>query len=141
MKRQIYLVILLVININLLTTGCNVEKPSEVVKAAFIAANEGKYKEAGEFLGQPSIYMGYTGLALGYGTQAENWNKLTRNGTISNIEILKEDIREVNRGKEATVYFKLIFKDGSSENRQAGVSYGLWRNDRSEFWSIQDLKL
>lgn len=50
MKRQIYLVILLVITGNLLSSGCSsVERPSDIVKTAFMAANEGNYQEAEKY--------------------------------------------------------------------------------------------
>jgi len=79
--------------------------PSEAVKATFLYANQGKYSDANKGLSSQlrakQDKMGMT---------KELWDDVTRKGTITKVEILKEEIR----GEGATVRFKIHYQDGKS---------------------------
>jgi len=92
----------------LLLTGCSNAKktPSEVVKAAYMAANAGKYGEASEYLCRDTLAVVRV---LG---EKDVWDTATRSRTITKIEILEERVEE----QRARVYFRIYFKDGSYKN-------------------------
>lgn len=85
------------------------KSPSQVVKAAYIAANSSKYLEIERYLSAEalSVLKGEMGTRIGGMTGV--WDKATRNRTIEIIEVLKEEIR----GDRALVLLKAHYKDGS----------------------------
>jgi hypothetical protein len=88
------------------------KSPSQVVVAAYMAANEGKYSEAEKYLSSHLINAIKGGLGALAGGMKGFWDYKTRKGTIQTIEILKEEVR----GEGATVYFRIHFKDGNTED-------------------------
>lgn len=88
------------------------KSPSEVVKAAYMAANEGKYSEAEKYLSSEVITAMKGGLGALAGGMKGAWDKTTRNGTIEKIEIIDEGVR----GESATVKFRIHFKDGKTKD-------------------------
>ncbi len=77
-----------------------------------MAANEGKYSEAEKYMSSEVINAMKSGLWAIAGGWKGVWDKTTRNGTIHEIEILKEEVR----GEGATVYFRIHFKDGKTKD-------------------------
>jgi len=99
--------------------------PSEVVIAAFMAANQGIYSEAEKYLSSAVINAVKTGWGNDAGGLKGIWDRVTRNGTMDRIEILKEEIR----GEGATVYFRIHFKDGATKNEDEPLikENGQWK--------------
>lgn len=90
--------------------GCQ-KSPSDVVIAAYMAANKGKYSETEKYLPSSSAIM--NSVKEGLVSRAvfnAIWDEATRNGTIEKIEILKEEIR----GEGAKVSFRIYYKDGKT---------------------------
>jgi hypothetical protein len=88
------------------------KSPGEVVKAFYLAANEGRYSEAEQMLSedaQKAIKGDLGQLAGGFKGICD---KNTKEGTITKVEVTKEDIR----GEGATVVVKISFKDGSTKD-------------------------
>jgi hypothetical protein len=79
------------------------QSPSDVLKATFLDANEGRYSDANNGL---SSQMRAIHDRAGYAKVL--WDAVTRKGSITKVEILKEEIR----GEGATVRFKIHYKDG-----------------------------
>ena len=99
--------ILLVLSI----AGCGrigTESPSDVVEAAYMAANAGNYSVAGSYLSSEVSEAMKSGLGALAGGMKGLWDSTTRNGTIDHIEILAEGIR----GEGAEVKFRIHFLDG-----------------------------
>lgn len=109
MKRFTGFLLITVIGI-LLTAACGLgsKTPSEVVKAFYAAANEGKYPEAEKYLSAETI-KGMEGLGSRAAGEKFMLDEMTKNGTIEKDEILQEQIQ----GETATVTHKVQFKDGS----------------------------
>jgi hypothetical protein len=84
----------------------------EVVVTAYMAANDGKYSEVEKYMSSDAINAIKSDLGALAGGMKGVWDKTTRNGTIQMIEILKEEVR----GEGATVYFRIHFKDGKTED-------------------------
>ncbi len=90
------------------------ESPSQAVKALYMAANEGRYSEADKYLSSDLKEFEDSILEL---TDAPDWVRqyrwvaLTRDGTVKEIEILKEDVR----GQYALVDWIVHFEDGETE--------------------------
>jgi len=88
------------------------QTPGDVVKAFYLAANEGKYSEAEQMLSEDA------GRAIrgDLGQLAGGFKKIcdqdTKNGTILRVEISKEEIR----GEGASVVANIFFKDGSTKD-------------------------
>jgi hypothetical protein len=86
-------------------------KPSEVVTTAFMAANDGNFSEFEKYLSSSMIkdmkQSGDLSKAVVFFCLA-----ISKNGTIKNIEVLKEEIQ----GEKAKIFFKIIYKDGTAEN-------------------------
>lgn len=91
--------------------GCTVpiqgQYPRDVVVAAYMAANKGDYAQVGRYLS----YERRNAIKKGKGMQ-EEWNLITRSGTIEKIDIMKEE----QEGEGAKVFFTLHFKDGSKRD-------------------------
>ncbi len=86
--------------------------PADVVKAAYMDANAGRYSDAEKHLSSEVIAAMKGGLGALAGGMKGVWDKSTRNGTIERVEILGEEIR----GEGATVRFRLHFKDGETKD-------------------------
>ncbi len=101
------------------------KSPSDVVKAAYLAANEARYTEFESYLSSEALAMSKTPAAVMSGGIKGALDKVTRNGTIVRIEILKEEIR----GEGAKVQYKFHFKDGSTEESDDTLvlQKGLWK--------------
>jgi hypothetical protein len=87
------------------------KSPGDVVKAFYLAANEGRYSEAEQMLSedaQRAIKGDLGQLAGGFKSICD---KNTKDGTIVRIDIQKEELR----GEGATVVAKISFKDGSTK--------------------------
>lgn len=106
-------------------TGLFQKTPSETVIATYMAANEGKYSEAGKYLSSEVINAMKGGLGALVGGMKGIWDQSTRNGNIERIEILREEIR----GEGATVYFRIHFKDGTTKNDDEPLikENGVWK--------------
>jgi hypothetical protein len=76
-----------------------------------MAANEGKYSEVEKYMSSDAI-SAIKNLGALAGGMKGIWDKTTHNGTIRKIEIPKQEVR----GEEATVYFRILFKDGKTED-------------------------
>lgn len=85
--------------------------PSETLQAAYLAANQGRYSEAEQYL-SADVSAAIEKQWENRGGMKAAWDSETRNGAIEKIEILQEDIR----GDQATLYFRLHFKDGSTRD-------------------------
>lgn len=102
------------------------KSPGDVVKAFYTAANEGRYSDAKALLseGLKKIIDGDLGQANGGIKGAcDDASKL---GTITKVEILKQDIR----GEGATVIATVFYKDGSKKNddkTQLILENGSWK--------------
>ena len=97
------------------SSGCSSigqKLPSDVVKAAYMTANEGKHSEVEKYLLSEVINSMKGGLGALAGGMKGVWDEATRNGTIQNIEILREEVR----GEGTTVYFRIHFKDGTTKD-------------------------
>jgi hypothetical protein len=108
--------------------GCNViqdKSPSDVVKAAYMAANDGNYSAAAGYLSKDAREAIESGLGVLIGGMKGAWDKATRDCTIDRIDILEETIR----GEGATVRIKIHFKDGSSkkDNEKLIREDGRWK--------------
>ncbi len=78
--------------------------PSQALKSVLLKANSGDYSVANKELSSEAKN------ALGSGVVSQAiWDDITKKGSITKVEILKEEIR----GEGATVRFKLLYKDGS----------------------------
>ncbi len=114
MNRTLHILLAAIgIAIFMFTSGCDSigqKSPSEVVIAAYMAANEGKYSEVKKYMSS-EVINAMAGLGALAGGWKAVWDKITRNGTIQRIEILKEEMR----GEGATVYFRIHFKDGKTK--------------------------
>jgi hypothetical protein len=98
---------LLIIFIPLLLSCASTNSPSQVVVAAYMAANEGKYSEAEKYMSSGLI----NAIKEGEGVKGV-WDKTTRNGTIQKIEIREEFVRK--EFGAAIVHFGITFKDGKT---------------------------
>jgi hypothetical protein len=96
------------------------QSPSEVIKATFLNANQGRYSDANNSLSsQLRAIRDQTGMAK------QIWDGVTRKGGITNVEILKEEIR----GEGATVRFRIQYKDGRSFESEEDLvkEGGIWK--------------
>jgi len=87
------------------------KSPGDVVKAAYLAANEGRYSETEKYLSSAALKLVQSDLGALAGGMKGIWDKETRNGTIESIETVAEEIR----GEGASVHIRIHFKDGSSK--------------------------
>lgn len=120
MRRNVHILLVGFIGLTFLFFGCSKTKQespseaSEVVKAAYMAANEGKYSEADKYSAFGDMIKEMT--KVFGGSTKETWDETTRNGTIERIEILKEKIEKESMGTAVRVYFRLYFKDGQTKD-------------------------
>jgi hypothetical protein len=91
------------------------ETPSQAVKAFYMAANEGRYSEANGYISSDvrELLDSFSTLMEvdTYEFKKYFWVVLTRNGTVKEIEILKEDVR----GEYALVDWIIHFENGETE--------------------------
>lgn len=101
-----------------LLTGCGwvaspfQKSPGDVVKAFYLAANDGRYSEAEQMLSedaQRAIKGDLGQLAGGFKSVCD---KNTKDGTIVKVDIQNEEVR----GEGATVVAKISFRDGSTKD-------------------------
>jgi hypothetical protein len=99
-------------------------KPSEVVTAAYMAANEEKYAEAEKYLSSEAKTAIQEATELAGGIK-DVWDTKTRNATIEGIEITQQDVR----GEKATIAILIHFKDGSISNQHESliIEGGQWK--------------
>ena len=130
--KKIYMIlgvaILLLIFLPIIHGGCGYiwhKSPSQVVIAAYMAANEGNYSKAEKYISSQLLDVAKGSLGALAGGIKGLWDEATRNGTIQKIEITKEKVR----GEEATVYFKVFFKDGKIRDDKEVLikERGRWR--------------
>lgn len=103
------------------------KSPAETVAAAYMAANEGRYSEAKEYLSSAVIKVAEGDLGALAGGLRGMWDEITRNGTIREIEVLSEEVR----GEGATVRFKIHYEDGRTKNEDEPLVQedGQWKLD------------
>jgi hypothetical protein len=92
----------------------------ETVKATFLYASQGWYLDANNGLSaQLRAILDQAGMAK------QLWDGVTRKGSITKVEILKEE----KRGEGATVRFKIHYKDGRSFESEEDLRKegGNWR--------------
>ncbi len=113
MRKSNLLMLVALVLVGALCSGCRSiisKSPSEVVKAAYMAANEGKYSEVEKYESVQLVTAMKGELGLLAGGEKGLWDKQTRNGTIARLEIIKEEIR----GEGAKVNIRIYFKDGQT---------------------------
>lgn len=95
------------------------DPPSQVVREALTAADEGKYLEADKYLASILLERRKSKAPQGKVTDLskEFWDGFTRNRTIEKIETFKEQI--LDDKKTAIVDFSVHFKDGSAVDNTA----------------------
>jgi len=105
--------------------GIGQKSPSEVVRAFYMAANEGKYSESEKYLSSEALNALKSGMGMFVGGMKGLLDKATRNGRIEKVEILKEEIR----GEGAEVRFRVFFKDGDSKKDSETLirEDGVWK--------------
>lgn len=85
------------------------KSPGEVVKAFYAAANEGRYSDAKGLLSEDARKAIDGELGQLSGGFKKFCDENTKDGTISQVEILSQEIR----GEGATVVDKITYKNGS----------------------------
>ncbi len=85
--------------------------PGEVIRLTFEAANAGRYEEAEKHLSAVALKQIHGLVARLAGGHIKLWDGWTKNRTITQIEVLKE---ETGKGG-VTVYYRFHFKDGTSK--------------------------
>lgn len=105
-------------------TGCTLndpQTPSEVVKAAYMAANNGNYEKADKYLSQELLSMSN----LFFGGTKSIWDKNTHSKTLKEIEIMNE----VVDGETAKINFIFHYQDESTkkENQTLKKVEGKWK--------------
>jgi hypothetical protein len=102
------------------------KSPGEVVKAFLTAANDGKYSDAKALLSDDATKA----IDGELGQLAGGFKKIcdsdTKDGTITQVDIVKEEIR----GEGATVIATIHYKDGSKKSEdknQLILEKGSWK--------------
>lgn len=100
---------------------CRPETPSEVVRAAYEAANKGDYEKAE----QQMTRFGKALLLQGGVNSRDRWDHLTRNRSIKEIVVVNETVLD----DSATVTIKCYFADNSSlkQDESLKIEDGAWR--------------
>jgi len=111
-----------------LLAGCgrtDRKSPADVVKAFYMAGNEGKYSEAEKYLSSEALVLMKSELGALVGGMKGAMDEATKEGTIERIEILEEEIR----GEGATVRLILHFRDGMKEEDDESLiqERGAWK--------------
>jgi hypothetical protein len=127
MKLRLRLFSLLACLLALVPMGCGSSSPSDVVRKALAKANEGNYSTASEFLTaearKKEIYSK---------DPKKFWDTITSDGTIKEVEIIKEEVR----GEGATVELKITYKDGETVKVKEELvkEGGSWKAPFHETW-------
>jgi len=123
------MMVISIIIIPLLLSCASTKSPSQVVVAAYMAANEGKYFEVEKYMSSEMINAKKEGEGGVKGT----CDKATRNRTIQKIEIREEVVRK--EFGAAIVYFRIHFKDGETKDDDEILikEGGQWKIDLSPF--------
>src|SRR5262245_11403980 len=106
MKRNYWVTTAVFFAASVVLVGCGGSGPASVVKSYFNAMNSGKYSEAIEYL-----TGGMKDLAKVDGGKGMS-DEMTKNGTMSKLEIVSEEVR----GEGATVKVRIHFKNGDVED-------------------------
>ena len=126
-ERMAHLSFVLIGTLLLTLQGCKLigESPSEVVEAAYMAANRGEYSEAEHHLSSEALNAMKGTLGILAGGMKEVWDRETKNGSIDRIEIVGEQIR----GEGAAVYCRFHYKDGSTKDSSESLikENGVWK--------------
>ena len=104
------------------------ETPSEVVMAAYTAANDGNSVEVEKRLSSPDpAAVEIIGILASDGKQ-QQWKPSVKPGTLQSVEILSEE----KTTYRATVTFKLHFKNGKKKEMQLPLikEAGYWKIQR-----------
>jgi hypothetical protein len=99
-------------------------KPSEVVTAAYMAANEERYSEVEKYLSSKAkAAVNKAGEVVG--NMKDVWDRKNRNGTIETIEIIREDVK----GDKATIAIRIHFNDRSISDQHESIikEGGQWK--------------
>ncbi len=127
MKRNIS-ISCIVLFVSLLFVGYNVivlQSPSEIVRSAYLAGNNGHYAETKKYLSSEFLdSLGGSWRNIAPGNMAA-WDKMTKKGTIERFKFIEEKIY----GNKANVSFTLLFRDGSQGNinEQLIKENGAWK--------------
>ena len=104
------------------------ESPSDVVRALYLAANDGNEEEVEKRLSAPDpAVVEIVGILASNGRQ-QRWKPSVRKGSIQSIEILEEQ----TTAYRAKVRFKLHLKDGTSKEMEVPLikEGGVWKIER-----------
>lgn len=104
------------------------ESPSDVVRAVYLAANDGNEEEVEKRLSAPDPpVVEIVGILASDGRQ-QRWKPSVRKGSIQSIEILEEE----TTAYRAKVRFKLHLKDGTSTETEVPLikEGGVWKIER-----------
>ena len=130
MSKRIHLLSVTVI-IVVIVFGCSdlgSESPSDVVRAVYMAANNGAEEEVEKRLSatDPPV-VEIVGILASNGRQ-QRWKPSVRKGSIQSIEILEEQ----TTAYRANVRFKLHLKDGTSKEMEVPLikEGGVWKIER-----------
>ena len=128
MSKLIHLPSVAVI-IMFIVSGCadllGSESPSDVLRAAYMAANDGNTEEVEKRLSAPDpAAVEIIGILASNGRQ-QRWKPSVRKGSIQSIEILEEQ----TTAYRANVRFKLHLKDGTSKEMEVPLikEGGVWK--------------
>lgn len=126
--RIIYMSYIGIIFLTLLFAGCDKQSqqsPSNVVKKAYMLANEGKYQETRKYFSSELLKDMKGEEWTKRGGLKGAWDRFTKDGTIEKIEIKEENIFD----DRARVKFKLFFRDGSiiEEDEPLKKEDGVWK--------------
>ena len=131
MSERIHFLFVAVV-IMVIVLGCadtlGAESPSDVVRAAYMAANDGKEEEVEKRLSSPDpAVVEIVGILASNGRQ-QRWKPSVRKGSIQGIEILEEKATAYR----AEVRFKLHLKDGTSKEMEVPLikEGGVWKIER-----------
>ena len=100
----------------LILVACAGSSPSDTVKKFAMLANEAKYSEASKYLSKDAINLLQSPAGLGAGGMKKFMDDITKNGTITKIEVIKEEVR----GESATVYTNTYYKSGQVDKNDEG---------------------
>jgi hypothetical protein len=118
MTRRTYSLILITFSSAFFAFACSSTKsPSDVVKVVYKAANDGKYSEVEKHL-SGKMLNAINGKLGPYANGVKGlFDGETRNRTVENIDIEREEVR----GNGAAVYFATRYKDGTTLNNQVAL--------------------
>jgi hypothetical protein len=125
MKRVILVGILVMAASLVACNSARQRTPSEVVIAAYMAANAGLYSETEKYISAEALQIMKGELSALIGGLKSLWDFATNYGTIERIEITEETIR----GEGALVLFRLYFEDGSMRDDYESLirERGVWK--------------